>query len=209
MPATSEPRSCGCGAGRSGGSSPGFTLSALLWAQETNASLGAFVQWPAFEGRLLVANAMAAGVIALAMPPLYLVRRVQLYRWNKQQIRNLQKFAAADPEQSASRRQGGDEAAEAATQHAEEQGPPVAPEMPGDSNWFEVLGVSASATINDVKQAYKALVKQNHPDRVHGMSPAFRELAEAQTKRINVAYAEALMHLQRNDFHGQEVTCAA
>ena len=36
------------------------------------------------------------------------------------------------------------------------------------------------------------LIKQNHPDRVHGMSPAFRELAEAETKRINVAYQEAL-----------------
>ena len=66
-----------------------------------------------------------------------------------------------------------------------------------------MLGVSSTATINDVKQAYKALVKQNHPDRVHGMSPAFRELAEAETKKINIAYAEALMCLRHDDLHKQ------
>ena len=59
-------------------------------------------------------------------------------------------------------------------------------------NWSAVLGVPPAAAIDDIKQAYKVLIKQNHPDRVHGMSPAFRELAEAETKRINVAYQEAL-----------------
>jgi hypothetical protein len=181
----------------------------LLWARAANASFDVFAPWPVFDGRLLVANAMAAGFVAIVMPPLYLARRVRLYRWNRQQIQNLQKFAAADPEQSASRRQGGEEAAEAATREAEGEAPPVAPERPGDSAWFDVLGVSSTATINDVKQAYKALVKQNHPDRVHDMSPVFRELAEAQTKRINIAYAEALMYLRQNDLHGQEMTCAA
>jgi DnaJ domain len=186
----------------------------LPWLAQTGASLGAFAQWQAFEGqafegRLLVANSMAAGFLAIAMPPLYLARRVQLYRWNKRQVQSLREFAAADPEQSINQRQDGDETAEAATQDADEEGPPVAPEMPGESAWFDVLGVSSSATINDVKQAYKALVKRSHPDRVHDMSPVFRELAEAETKRINIAYAEALMCLRQSDLHGQDLTCAA
>jgi DnaJ-class molecular chaperone len=52
--------------------------------------------------------------------------------------------------------------------------------------------VSETATVEEVKEAYKALIKQNHPDRVQGMSPAFKELAEAETKKINAAYREAL-----------------
>jgi DnaJ-domain-containing protein 1 len=64
-----------------------------------------------------------------------------------------------------------------------------------------VLGISSSATIDDVKQADKALVKQNHPDRVCDMSPVFRELAESETKKINAAYAEALMCLRQADLH--------
>ena len=44
-----------------------------------------------------------------------------------------------------------------------------------------------------IKDAYKALIKQSHPDRVQGMSPIFRKLAEAETKKLNAAYRHALL----------------
>ena len=59
--------------------------------------------------------------------------------------------------------------------------------------WFAVLGLSSAATLEEAKEAYKRLVKQNHPDRVHDMSPALRKLAEAETKRLNAAFKQALM----------------
>jgi hypothetical protein len=36
------------------------------------------------------------------------------------------------------------------------------------------------------------LIKQNHPDRVQGMSQAFKKLAEFETKKLNAAYRQAL-----------------
>jgi DnaJ-domain-containing protein 1 len=76
--------------------------------------------------------------------------------------------------------------------------------------WFNVLGVSPSATVDEVKQAYKVLLKQNHPDRVFNMSAAFRELAEGETKKLNTAYAEALTDLGRGDaWSDQEMTRTA
>ena len=47
--------------------------------------------------------------------------------------------------------------------------------------------------MREVKEAYKVLIKQNHPDRVHDMSPAFKTLAEAETKKLNAAYRQALL----------------
>jgi DnaJ-class molecular chaperone len=81
--------------------------------------------------------------------------------------------------------------------------------MPETNSWFDVLGLSSSATIDDVKRAYKVLMKQNHPDRVFDMSPAFRKLAEAETKKINVAYAQALECLRQGDLQPQEMAGAA
>jgi curved DNA-binding protein CbpA len=68
--------------------------------------------------------------------------------------------------------------------------------MADEASWFDVLGLSPSATIEEVKEAYRVRLKQNHPDRVHGMSPLFKTLAEAETKKLNVAYEEALAVLR-------------
>jgi len=176
----------------------------LLWTAGL-VSFDDLAHWPAFERGLLLAHTMAAALAFVLMPPLYLLRRAQLHKLNELYLRKLQNFAATDPEPSADPQRGEN----ATTRGATTDEPQVAPEASQESPWFDVLGVSSSATIDEVKQAYKALVKQNHPDRVHGMSPIFRELAEAETKKINGAYAEAMTCLRQDDLQAQEVTCAA
>ena len=61
-----------------------------------------------------------------------------------------------------------------------------------DPHWFRFLGLSKSATIDEVRKAYRELIKQNHPDRVHHLSPALRKLAESEAKKVNAAYRQAL-----------------
>ncbi len=68
-----------------------------------------------------------------------------------------------------------------------------ADEQQAVDDWRSVLRVSQSASIEEIRTAYRLLIKQCHPDRVHGMSEAFRRLAEAETKRLNFAYQQALV----------------
>jgi curved DNA-binding protein CbpA len=51
---------------------------------------------------------------------------------------------------------------------------------------YEVLGVSASASDDEVKRAYRELVKKYHPDN-YANNP-LADLAEAKMKEINEAY---------------------
>jgi preprotein translocase subunit Sec63 len=50
--------------------------------------------------------------------------------------------------------------------------------------------------VQEVKQAYKTLIRQSHPDRLQDMSPTLKSLAEAETKKINAAYRQALLSIQ-------------
>ena len=52
---------------------------------------------------------------------------------------------------------------------------------------FSVLGVSASATEDEIKSAYRKLAKKYHPD----LNPGDKE-AERKMKEVNEAYAEAI-----------------
>jgi hypothetical protein len=178
-----------------------YDAGPLAFAPAGDVSFETFLLWQAPAGRLLLANWMAVSFGAAAMPLFYVARRVQLHARHGDQISALKEFAAADPDRLIGERQGDESAA------AEE--PVLERETAGRRTWFAVLGVSPFASIEEVKRAYKLLVKQNHPDRVQNMSSVFRELAEAETKKLNAAYAEALSQLRKDDFGMQEEACAA
>lgn len=55
-------------------------------------------------------------------------------------------------------------------------------------NPYEILGVKESATDEEIKAAYKTLVKKYHPDR-HANNP-LGDLAEEKLREINQAYDE-------------------
>jgi DnaJ-domain-containing protein 1 len=175
-----------------------YAAEAWSWGPGATADFEIFVLWQNLEGRLLLANWLASSFAAAATPLLYVIRRSQMYRKHALHVRVLSELAATDPDRLIGQRDGdGEEHEEAADAAAEDA--PEAPLAVVEDAWFDVLGVGPSATIDDVKQAYKELVKQNHPDRVHSMAPAFRELAEAETKKLNIAYADALSYFRQDD----------
>ncbi|EYR79997.1 J domain-containing protein [Shinella sp. DD12] len=58
-------------------------------------------------------------------------------------------------------------------------------------HWTDVLGVASDATPDEVKAAYRAIIKSYHSDRVVGLGPKLQAVAEDETKRINLAYEQA------------------
>ena len=59
---------------------------------------------------------------------------------------------------------------------------------------YEVLGVRPSASQEEISAAYRALVRQYHPDKVADLGPELRELAEQRMKEINAAYQSLKRH---------------
>ncbi|MBQ7720594.1 MAG: DnaJ domain-containing protein, partial [Clostridia bacterium] len=54
---------------------------------------------------------------------------------------------------------------------------------------YKELGVSADATDDEIKQAYRALVKKYHPDN-YASDPDLKQIAEEKMKAVNSAYDE-------------------
>jgi DnaJ-domain-containing protein 1 len=57
--------------------------------------------------------------------------------------------------------------------------------------WHEVLGVSPTAAMSEITQAYRAQMGKYHPDKVAQLGPEIQNTAQEMTKRINAAYDEA------------------
>lgn len=51
-----------------------------------------------------------------------------------------------------------------------------------------VLGLARGATAQDIKQAWRRLSLENHPDRVAHLGEEFRRLAEERMRKINAAH---------------------
>jgi len=62
---------------------------------------------------------------------------------------------------------------------------------PSETYYAEILGLAGQADfdLTDVKQAYRNLSLQYHPDKVAHLGPKLRAVAEEEMKRINEAYA--------------------
>ncbi len=155
------------------------------WADELNAGARHAVVWYPLDARLFYANAVASGFAVATAAVFYLLRRARLRRDHELEICAFEDLAYSDPLRPTEPPPE-DQAAFDPSQSTE------ANENDANDTWFAVLGLSPVATIEDVRQAYKTLIKQSHPDRVHGMAPVFRALAEAETKKINAAYRQAL-----------------
>jgi DnaJ-domain-containing protein 1 len=166
-------------------------------ADELNAGGRHALVWYPLDARLFYANAIAAGFAIAAAALLYSLRRARLRRDYELEICAFRDLANSDPLRPVEPPAEEDLGASGPSQWTE------ANENNASDTWFAVLGLSSAATIEDVRNAYKTLIKQNHPDRVHGMAPIFRALAEAETKKINAAYRQALLCIP------QAESCAA
>ena len=168
------------------------------WARELNARANDALVWYPFDPRLFYANGIATGFTAMAMPILYWVRRLNLDREHSVEFCLFRDLADRGPSESIYESEAapdGDGSQEKDEDKADAKGDAEAKAEDGnrgDGDWIGILGLSELTTVEEVKEAYKVLIKQNHPDRVQGMSPAFRKLAETETKKINAAYREAL-----------------
>ncbi|MGN0623733.1 MAG: J domain-containing protein [Oscillospiraceae bacterium] len=65
---------------------------------------------------------------------------------------------------------------------------------------YKVLGISPSATDDEVKAAYKELVKKYHPDQYQG-SP-LSEVAEEKMTEVNAAYDEIMASRRSGGYSG-------
>jgi DnaJ-domain-containing protein 1 len=70
-------------------------------------------------------------------------------------------------------------------------GPPPAPPTPDP---YAVLGVSSSASNDEIEQAYRRRMSEYHPDRVASAAKEIRELAGQRAGEINGAYEEIKRH---------------
>ena len=59
-----------------------------------------------------------------------------------------------------------------------------------ESGPFAILGIAETATNDEIKTAYRALIRTHHPDKLiaEGVAPEFIATANEKMKRINAAY---------------------
>ena len=72
--------------------------------------------------------------------------------------------------------------------------------MPADKTFYEILSVSMSATVEDIRKAYHKRANECHPDRVRNLDPEIQALAEAKMIQINEAYQVLTDQARRSEY---------
>ena len=66
--------------------------------------------------------------------------------------------------------------------------PPEPNRSQQSSHYRTILGVSPSASREEIREAYRQRMREYHPDKVSHLGPDLRSLAESKAKQINEAY---------------------
>ena len=61
---------------------------------------------------------------------------------------------------------------------------------------YQILGITSTATPEEIKKAYRKMALENHPDKVGHLGEDIRKAAEEKFTQINVAYEK--IKKQRN-----------
>ncbi len=56
--------------------------------------------------------------------------------------------------------------------------------------YYKILGVSPTATPDEVRAAYRKKIREYHPDKVAGLGEKLKQMADEESKQINKAYSE-------------------
>lgn len=161
--------------------------------------------WYPFDASYFLANGASAALGMMLAPAFYALRRIGLAREYAMELTVLKELAETPAEVIADEPAGRvDDADDALREESwrrdswrkeswRKESWRVAPQT--DGSCFAVLGVEQSATIEQIRAAYRIRIKESHPDRLAGMSAAIRTFAEDETKRLNAAFQEALERL--------------
>jgi len=73
---------------------------------------------------------------------------------------------------------------------------------PEAENPYTVLNVSLNASWDEICAAYRKMAQMYHPDKVAGLAPEYREIAEKRMKAINAAYEQLKRDFKSECFYG-------
>ncbi len=72
--------------------------------------------------------------------------------------------------------------------------------MMKSDDYYDILGVPVDAKADEIKSAYLYRANILHPDRLAAMSDHIRERAEAELKKVNVAYGVLSNEVRRKEY---------
>jgi hypothetical protein len=72
-----------------------------------------------------------------------------------------------------------------------------------DETYYTVLNVKETASVAEIKTAYRDVIKQVHPDTIASLAPYLRKIAEDKTKEITEAYGVLSNSSKRREYDNQ------